>query len=413
VLELKLKLLTGTLNGAEYAIGEGDAVFVVGQQKELLSGSVGQTLAHADNIYFVPDERAQLTFIIRHRQPVQPTGLDGTLDELQASGLQLGTTDEAGQWHFEPIQLQCVHRAGDVHLAVRPADEFWASTVLDYEPPRSPLTVTSGNSPGPQRTAWRLWAAGALVLAAVAVGVLAWMYHQAPETQVTTLEAELRSGPVDYAIAYGSDKRLYAFVDTAQGVAWGQRAVERLGKQGEAVFVERAAETRRLGRRLTEAGIDYVTIRLRDPAQPQIVLAAPDHDAAQIARARALLAPAMAYAKQLHIEAISDRTLVAMVRDDLLSRGITSRVDVFNHRVGVSNDAFLDDAGLNTMARYRQGFVDQWGARRISINILLWDDMLKGNSFHYAPEQLLSMGDGVWSFANPVHSVPANLEDTK
>jgi type III secretion system PrgH/EprH family protein len=410
---MKLKLLTGTLNGAEYAIGEGDAVFVVGQQKELLSGNVGQTLAGADNIYFVPDERAQLSFVIRQRAYVPDFDIeDEDEDEAVVGEIQLGLADETGQWHFEPIELQRVHRAGEVHLAVRLAEEAWSPEVLDFEPPRT-LPVVSESVTAAEPTSWRLWAAGALVLAGLATGAVAWQRHQAPATKVTTLEAELRSAPVDFAIAYGSDERLYAFVDSAQGVAWGQRAIERLGKQGQAVFVERSAEVERLGRRLTEAGIDYVTIRLRDPTQPQIVLAASDSGAARIEQTRALLSAITPYAKQLHIEAVSDRQLVAMVRDDLLSRGITSHVDVSNHRVGVSNDAFLDDAALNTMARYRQGFIEQWGTRRISINILLWDDMLKGNSFHYGPDQLLSMSGGVWSYANPVHSVPANSEETK
>lgn len=412
MFEMKLKLLTGMLNGAEYAICEGDAVFVVGQQKDLLSGNVGQTLAGAENIYFVPDERAQCSFVIRLRMDAPAVDPAGVHDDALLPKLQLGVVDETGHWCFATIDMQRAHRAGEVYLAVRPADEAWAREVLDFEPPEPPALI-SERAPVPERTSWRLWAAGALVVSALAIGAAAWLRHQAPETRVTTLEAELQSAPMDYTIAYGSDRRLYAFVDTAQGVAWGRRAIERLGKQGDAVFIERTAEAERLGRRLTESGIDYVTIRLRDPARPQIVLAAPDGQLADIERARSLLATVMPYARHLHIEAVSDRELVAMVRDDLRARGITSRVDISNHRIGVSNDTFLDDAGLNTMGRYRQMFLEQWGYRRISINILLWDDMLKGNSFHYAPQQILSMGGGMWSFANPVHSVPANLEETK
>jgi hypothetical protein len=63
------------------------------------------------------------------------------------------------------------------------------------------------------------------------------------------------------------------------------------------------------------------------------------------------------------------------------------------------------------MAAYRNAFVAQWGDRRLSINIQLWDDLLKGSSFHFTPAKLLSMGGGVWNFSNANQDRPAGLEE--
>lgn len=196
-------------------------------------------------------------------------------------------------------------------------------------------------------------------------------------------------------------------------MAWGQRAVERLGKADVAVLTERNSEVERIGRKLSDADLDYVVVRLRDPARPEIVMsAAEDGGPVDARRIRALLLPTMPYAQDLDISTVSDQRLVSMVRDDLRSRGIPSSVHASADRVAVSNDIALDDAGLHAMAAYRNAFVSQWGDRRLSINIALWDDFLKGSSFHYTPAKLLTMGGGVWNFSNATQDRPSGLEES-
>jgi len=90
---------------------------------------------------------------------------------------------------------------------------------------------------------------------------------------------------------------------------------------------------------------------------------------------------------------------VAIARDELRARGITTRTGNHAGRASISNDVFLDDASLHAMAQYRDDFVQQWGERRVRISIRLWDDLLKGRSYQYSQDQLLSVGEGRWDFS--------------
>lgn len=398
-MEYKLKLLAGELGGAEYVLALGDTVFVVGPRKDLLGGEVAHTLADADNVYFVPGD-VSTSFVVRCGA---------------AEDVLLGLPDAEGVRHFEAIAPQRAHRAGNLWFAVRNAGEPWSIDVLAFEPPRAlpavvpPEVVAVGAKP-----ARKPLALGMLVLAALALGAFAWMRGSAPAAQVMTLETALRNGPVDYAIAYGRDDRLHAFADSAEDVAWGLRAVERLGKPGAAVFAERSREVERIGRKLDEAGFEFVVIRLRDPKRPEIVMSATEGGPpVDVRRVRELLLPDMPYAERLDITTVSDRRLAAMVRGDLRARGIPAHVHASADRVAVSNDAALDDASLHAMAAYRNAFVRQWGDRRLSINIQLADDPLKGASFHYTPAKLLSMGGGVWNFTTATQDGPDGPEDPR
>lgn len=402
-MERKLKLLAGELGGAEYALAVGDTVFVTGPRRDLLDGTVAQALADADNLFFIPDGDAPTRFVIR-------CGAAG--DEIL-----LGLPDADGVQRFAPVAPQRAHRAGHLWFAVRDAREPWSIEVLDFEPPREstglvlPAASTPQTSTAPA-VGRKPVALGMLAVALVAAAGFAWMRGSAPSAQVMSLETALRNGPVDYAIAYGRDARLHAFSESDEGVAWGMRAVERLGKSDTVVFLERGREIERLGRKLTEAGLEFVVIRLHDPKRPEIVMSVAENGPPMdVRKVRDLLLADMPYAESLDVTSISDQRLAAMVRDDLRSRGIPSHVHASADRIAVSNEVALDDAGLHAMAEVRNAFVARWGDRRLSINIQLWDDLLKGSSFHYTPAKLLSMGGGVWNFSTATQDGPGGPED--
>jgi hypothetical protein len=260
-----------------------------------------------------------------------------------------------------------------------------------------PVSLASAQRAGSGRG--RYLFAGALLVGLASLGYVVQQRY-APESKVRGLVGVLRGAPVDYAIAYGTDHRLYAFTDSPSGVAWGQRASQRLGRGDSDVFLERAHEAQRLGALLTSAGIEYAVIRLHDPARPEVVLSGERLLAETVKpKAQVLLAKHMPYAQDIRMDSVSDTRLVALARERLLSFGVTSRLDASGSRVSISNDVFLDDAALHAMTRYAEEFSRYWGDQRISINIRLWDDLLKGRSYQYSPGQLLSVGQGRWEFS--------------
>lgn len=381
----KLKLLSGQLDGVEFTLSPGDTVFHVGPARSLHQGQLGATLANADNVFYIPGDLAPASFRIH-------VGDEGASLEVRVDGRD--------DWSPQELPLNAVVHVVGLALAVRSDDEAWSPAVLDH---RLPVVIDAAPGlppmPRPARSRIRHWAVAAAVVAMVAAGGW-WSYdRQRPATQVRTLEAALARSPYAYSVVHDADGRLYAFGDSAEAVAWGQRASQRAGRVHDQ-YRERHAEAARIGALLDSAGVAYAVIRLRSPQQPEVVITALGlDDAGRRRQVQALLGPQMPYATSIDVRSVGDAQLVEIARAELRARGISTRAGAHAGRASVSNDVFLDDASLHAMARYRDDFVQQWGERRVRISIRLWDDLLKGRSYQYSQDQLLSVGEGRWDFS--------------
>lgn len=401
----KLKFLSGELDGVEFSLCGGDTIFHVGPHRDLIDGASAQTLASSDNLFYVPDAQLSGDFLLRISAPFSASDVDAATadtvdidtdtDALQQ--IELGQRASGAPWQLQTIACNVVHSACGLHFAVRRQDQPWARSVLDFRSDHPSLAVPQTSRTRPVRRIHGI--AAMLLLVGVCLAAAAWWQHQAPETQVRELVEVLADAPMDFSVVHGSDGRLYAFSDGANGVAWGRRASKRLARHDDD-YRDRHAEAERLGEVLIAANIDYVVIRLRDPQRPEVVISGAPADLPRLSRRVAgVLATHMPYARQPQYEVIDDARLVLLARAQLRAMGISSQVDTSGVRVSVSNDVFLDDAGLHAMAQQSRKFTERWGTRRISINIRLWDDLLKGRSYQYSPDQLLSLGEGRWEFS--------------
>lgn len=385
----KLKVLSGALDGVEFTLAPGDTIFSLGSPRALHEGTLQHTAwAQADNVFYIPDETRAGAFRVRCSDDDMPPLLQVRNDT---------------EWQAQPLSLNDITHVLGIAIAVRRDDQAWSADVLEPHLP-VPLDAAPANDGPvapllPQRRAIKRRAAAALAIALLALGA-GWMYERSrPATQVRTLEAALDHSPYHYAVVHDGKGALYAFSDSAEAAAWGQRASARAGRHHDHYRV-RSKEAARLGTLLDAEGVDYAIVRLRDPAVPEIVLASSGGDEKdRHARVLRLLSPQVPYARTLDVRSVSDAQLIAIARQDLRARGISTRVSTLGGRSAISNDIFLDDAGLHAMAAYRREFARQWGERRISINIRLWDDLLKGRSFQYSQDQLLSVGQGRWEFS--------------
>jgi hypothetical protein len=146
-----------------------------------------------------------------------------------------------------------------------------------------------------------------------------------------------------------------------------------------------------------------VIVRLEQPAQPHIVLLGPITPV-QREQAQAFIRGHAAYATgPVQVSTTSDATLVALAQAQSRGLGISSRAEPYGTRVSVINDVFLDDASLNAMAGMAAHFHREWGQRRITVHLQLWDDLLQGRSYRYSPGQLMSVGEGRWTYARATH----------
>lgn len=387
-----LKILSGTLAGVEYALGDGDTVFHIGPHRELIDGAASQMLGTAENVYYLPEDLPPAAFLV-------------TVDaDAAPPALRLGERTGADTaWHYRALEAQQVMQSAGVYFAVRLRDGAWSAEVAGFMPPRAaqarmetsgPISVAA--VPGlPVQRPRLLLGLAALACLALAAGWVYWNFQ--PDTRVRGLAAVLRDAPGEYQVVAGDGSRLYVFADDAAGKAWGERASRRL-QRGDDIYLLRSIEAVRLERLLIDAGQNVVVVRLQQPRQPQIVLAgvATSERRKQVQQ---VLSGQVPYASRLEITAISDQALAALAQAQLRRLGISSRAEPRGQRVSIVNDVFLDDAGLNAMARTAREFHRQWGQHRISIQLQLWDDLLQGKSYQYSPGQLLSVGNGRWQYS--------------
>ncbi|WP_312317694.1 PrgH/EprH family type III secretion apparatus protein [Stenotrophomonas sp.] len=382
----KLKLLSGQLDGVEFTLLPGDTVFHVGPARILHEGRMESTLANADNVFYIPGDHLPASFRIRCSE----TGVK----------LEVRENDNIC-WIAQDLPLNEVVYVAGLTLAVREEHEVWSLAVLDHRLPvlAKYESMERAAAAARPRTPLILWLVLG-IMGAVLAATGWWLYdRQRPATQVRNLELVLAQSPYDYNVVHDKHGRIHAFSDTAEAMSWGQRASARAGRTKD-IYHIRHLEIARIGTFLDSAGVDYAVIRLRTPQVPEVVITAVSaDDSERRRRVAAMLAPHLPYATRIDVRSIGDGHLVSLARNGLNARGISTRTGSQAGRTSLTNDTFLDDAALHAMSRYRDEFVQEWGARRVHINIRLWDDLLKGRSYQYSDDQLLSIGEGRWEFS--------------
>jgi type III secretion system PrgH/EprH family protein len=380
----KLKLLSGPLDGVEFTLLPGDTIFHVGSARTLQQGQLSATLANADNVFYIPGDLAPASFRVH----------------VADDAVTLEVREDGGDfWRPQPLDLNAVLHVAGLALAVRAEGDAWSAQVLDHRLPVVAAAEVVARTTPARRGGMAGWAVATAV--AVMVGAGGWWVYdsQRPATQVRTLEAALAQSPYTYSVVHDDDGHIYAFGDSAEALAWGQRASARAGRLLDQ-YRDRDVEATRIGAVLDSAGVAYAVVRLRTPQRPEVVITAlGNDDAGHRRRVQALLVPQMPYAGSIDVRSVGDAQLVSIARNELRARGISTRAGTQAGRASIANDVFLDDAALHAMSRYRDDFVQQWGERRVRISIRLWDDLLKGRSYQYSQDQLLSVGEGRWDFS--------------
>lgn len=398
-MDWKLKLLSGSVAGAEYPLAQGDTVFVVGLQQHLWDGTAGGYAA-ADNVVFIPDECAEVVFVVRVVAP----------DDLVADAppLQIALARNDGEaLQFETLPVQTPHAVGPLWLAACDQIMPWAPRVREFVVPKRALVTVEKTG----RKASRHLLAAAVLVTVLAVGAV-WHFmglnRDPGVVGVAAIEARLHGGPETFTVLAGRDRRLYVFTRDPENVLWAKRALQGISQEAQTVFVTTQSEVERVGRLLEPAGQGAAIIRLGKPQRPEVHVVARDRSAPESAGStRALLMDAMPYAQDVLVKVMDESALAQTAQAELGALGITSRVVSVANHVSVLNDVVLADADLASMLSYRKRFTEQWGERWVSIRIELWDDLTKGQSYEYGPQQLLTTEQGRWKFLRPVSTEPS------
>ncbi|HEY4144858.1 PrgH/EprH family type III secretion apparatus protein [Pinirhizobacter sp.] len=379
-----LKLLSGTLQGIEYTLEAGDWLFRIGPRRQLLDGSAAELLGRAENTYFIPDDALESSFIIRI-----------PADEPSVS--QVGEIlDGAADMSFRDIATQQVHTVAGIHLALRRANEPWSTQVLGFAPPPASLAVRDRSRFQRWHRRSLLGVAATAALVCLALGAR----YLVTRSQVRSIEQVLANAGDRYTVVAGRDGKFYVMGD-ADDIAWARRATRRAG-WGEVVVLSRQQERERIESTLVRRKLDLVIVRLDSPSSPSVMLSSDTGVLPGVAAAvRSQVMDAAPYASDARIESIGDADLYRRATAQLAQASIEVRGERTTAGMALVNAAYLDDRGLRAMSLAAEEFGKEWGTRRITFRIRMWDDLLKGRSFQYDNDQLVALGRGSWVFSTP------------
>lgn len=412
---LQLRILFGPLFGSDIAIPPGEIFFCVGEQviddrpAEHPENHAGHLLERAVDTLYIPHRAGAPNF--RLRFPGAPT---------QAA--RIPETGEAARGDFEVDFLsadgcvtQCaafntVCRFGDIAFALRRQGEPWSEAVARYAPhapSRSPDAAEPGapGEPGDsgERASRFALKPGALLVVGVALAALAyWQVQRYVGAQkLASVNGVLAGAPAPNAILPGDDGRIYVLSASQDGAEWDREALLKAALPEEIEVAVIGAERQRIERRLDEAGIDFVTVRLDTPERPELILtgAAPVAD-----RARAIgeLRRAAPYVRDVRVIDASLGAIEQEARNALDKAG--ARYRLLARRGGATFEVATSfgDEELAALQNLMRSFSHKWGTRRVDFKIALRTDWLKGKSYREGGDGYVLLDHASWYFPQPL-----------
>ncbi|ABC35222.1 type III secretion system protein BsaM [Burkholderia thailandensis E264] len=412
---MQLRILFGPLFGSDIAIPPGEIFFCVGEQviddrpAEHPENHAGHLLERAVDTLYIPHRAGAPNF--RLRFPGVPT---------QAA--RIPETGEAARGDFEVDFLsadgcvtQCaafntVCRFGDIAFALRRQGEPWSEAVARYAPhapSRSPDTAEQGTPGEPgdsgERASRFALKLGALLVVGVALAALAyWQVQRYVGAQkLASVNGVLAGAPAPNAILPGDDGRIYVLSASQDGAEWDREALLKAALPEKIEVAVIGAERQRIERRLDEAGVDFVTVRLDTPERPELILtgAAPVAD-----RARAIgeLRRAAPYVRDVRVIDASLGAIEQEARNALDKAG--ARYRLLARRGGATFEVATSfgDEELAALQNLMRSFSHKWGTRRVDFKIALRTDWLKGKSYREGGDGYVLLDHASWYFPQPL-----------
>jgi type III secretion system protein len=373
-----LRILNGPLQGCEFPLGEGTALFVVGAVDVLGDGNFCVSVP-ADAV-FVPLEEGGRNFEV-------------LADRITPDGVALRLLgDPVEERH---CRFQARVQIGGLQVALRRGAEPWAAGLLGqpYDAPSGVAAFMKWRNP------WVRCFIGGLGLAALVAASSFWSTPRpAPETDIRAL---IGGANAQVQVLSGRDQSVYVFAASERDAGWSRQVLTRNNiLNGKVLMMDQ--ERRRLEQVLIDHDpqLAWHFLNLNDPSTPRLMLSTqrnlltPDKQALLL---DTLLAAAP-YARDVVVQMQDDKLLADLAQGGLQRIAVGfSRIEHADS-VTFAVDGNLQDSELAAARQYVDDFYQQWGDRYVHFTVELKDDLLKGLSFQTGPRGYVKTGPSSWRF---------------
>lgn len=374
-----LRIFNGPLQGAEFPLGEGSTLFVVGPAQVL--GNEARCASIPVSTIYVPLEQGGCNFEVLADQATS----DGTPVRL------LGDSVEVRHCAFQVRGWM-----GGLEIALRPENQSWAPGLftLPGSEPIHPDALESWTAPSMR------WAGGGLALL---VSVIATGFWGLPEpTPEADIQALIAGASTKAQVLRGRDGSVYVFVASERDAGWSRQVLTRHDTSaGQVLLIDQ--ERRRLEQLLVDHDpqLAWHFLDLKDPSVPRLLLSAqrnvltPDKQAGLLE----VLLAAAPYASDIVVQ-MQDDALLADAAQGGLER-LALGFERAEHEGGVTFAVAgnLQDYELAAARGFVDEFYRQWGNRHVHFTVELKDDALKGKSFQTGPQGYVKTSASSWHFS--------------
>lgn len=392
------KVLGGSLHGIEFSLEAHDYFIYVGD------GQAQQdSLAMAERTLHIPASGSGDNFIVHLSAPDADEQFTVTICRHdRQENLVLG--------------LNSVCEVEGVYFAVRRVDQAWSEAVRQgvpaapaigrYEPLAEPdlAVVKTGSSSAAGRIV--RYAFVVLVLGMfVAVG---WRYintnstgHEPGPTVASAGELEQLVGDrPGYSLHPGRDGVKYLFASNLNQSQWVQQAIARENFSSHWRVITPRSEVARLSTVLEQNNIAFFSIRLNDPEHPVLLLSSTRNrtDTVSLEHIKPIFLNAAPYAVDLAIVLYTDQQVLDKAQQGLKALGIEYQILQSDSAVTLSSWIPSADVDLNVFSRFVSKFYQTWGQNYVKFSVDIHEDAMKGKSYKYGEEGIVTMNKSHWSF---------------
>ena len=393
------KVLGGSLHGIEFSLEAQDYFIYVGD------GQAQQdSLAMAERTLHIPGSTAADNFIVHLSSPAPGEQFEVTVCRA------LGQETLA-------LAFNSVCEVEGVYFAIRPVEQSWSDAVRQGVP----VPVKPGRLAGPSEPevelqrpqistsgpAGRIMRYAGLVLVLGLVAAAGWRYtgSRGPDPVVASTDElqKLVGNRPGYSLHLGKGGVKYLFASNLIDSQWVQQALAREKHVSHWRVVTSKSEVARLSTVLEQNNIAFYSIRLNDPAHPVLLLSSTRSriDAGGLDQIKQLFLDAAPYASDLTIQLFADEQVLDKAEQGLKAMGIEYQVLQSESAVTLSTWIPSADVDLNVFSRFVSDFYQNWGQHYVKFSVDIHEDSMKGKSFKYGQEGVVTMNKSHWSFQKP------------
>lgn len=393
-LSYTLKILFGPMYGSDLILPPNTYSIIIGRSQALMIDAQGDEQGHAchyaHNTLFIPYDARHVNMAL-HLPAIQETGEEGQ----DSFTLEINDPED-------PQQRRVTHNAvfsdGDIHFAVKRADEEWHQDISDFKQPGA-LPAPGGDTDATWDTLRkrRVLVAGVvaviMLLIAAAIGV---RYYRTSH-QIISLTAALAGSPSPVTLLQGNDGKIYALASHYRDLQWLKAALAKRPNAADVVPLWLTQTAQDITNSLRLEGVPVLRLDMAHPATP-VLLVLEDMTQAKQNALRKKLLPRLPYAKTLGFRSFSKNFLVQQAKQGL------NRMHIVYRQVATPfGFSFLihDQLNDNTMAElqgFMETFYSQWGSDFITFSINLDENWLRDKSYLAAPNGYVFVNQHNWYF---------------